>query len=83
MFHALSKHKASAINYAKRLSGAAHEWGIACDKYEEARWNIFAISNTIYSLRQMERDGASALLSRAMQGFKVLPEGAHVNAAAS
>ena len=74
MFLALSKHKKNAIAYANRLSGAAHDLAIGCDKYTEARWNIFAISNTIYSLRQMERDGSSSLLERALSGYAVLPE---------
>lgn len=78
MFLALSKHKQKAVAFAKRLSGTAHDLAIACDKYEEARWNIFGISNTIYSLRQMERDGSSSLLERALSGYAVLPENASV-----
>jgi hypothetical protein len=86
MFVALSKHKAAAIAFINRLSGAAHDFNIACDKYHEARWNILAISNTVYSLRQMERDGTSRLLERALAGFAAqLTEGAdreHVASAA-
>jgi hypothetical protein len=78
VFRALTKHKEAAIAYAKRLSGATHDHVIAADKYTEARWNIFAISNTVYSFRQMERDGTSVLLDRTLQGFKVLTEGSRV-----
>lgn len=74
LFLALSKHKEKAIAFARRLSGAAHDLAIACDKYKEVKWNIFAVSNTIYSLRQMERDGSSSLLERALSGYAVLPE---------
>jgi hypothetical protein len=83
-FHALSRHKKAAIAYVMRLSGAAHDYVIACDKFKEARWNITAICHTIHSLRQMERDGTSRLLERAMEGFRpALTEGSNVHAAAA
>jgi hypothetical protein len=69
-FHALSNHKKAALAYVNRLSGVSHDYSIACDKYKEARWNITAVANTVHSLRQMERDGTSRLLERAMEGFK-------------
>jgi hypothetical protein len=78
LFKELTKHKDNAVRYAKRMSGATHDHVIAADKYTEVRWNIFAISNTVYSFRQMERDGTSVLLERTLQGFKVLTEGNHV-----
>jgi hypothetical protein len=77
-FHALTKHKKNAIAYVNRLSGLSHEYVIACDKFKEARWNVTAIGHTIRSLRQMERDGTSQLLERAMKGFAELPEYNHV-----
>ena len=58
------------LAYVNRLSGVSHDYSIACDKYKEARWNITAVANTVHSLRQMERDGTSRLLERAMEGFK-------------
>jgi hypothetical protein len=73
-FHALSRHKKSALSYVNRLSGSSYDYVIACDKFKEARWNITAICHTIHSLRQMERDGTSRLLERAMQGFTAIPE---------
>lgn len=82
-FIALNEHKKNAVAYVNRLSGAAHEYAIACDKYSESRWNITAICHTIRSLRQMERDGTSRLLERAMEGFKALTEGSAVHVAAS
>src|SRR5208282_6080245 len=60
-FHALTKHKKAAVAYVTRLSGASHDFVIACDKFKEARWNITAICHTVHSLRQMERDGTSRL----------------------
>jgi len=74
-FHALSRHKKSAIAYVNRLSGASHDYVIACDKFREARWNLTAIAHTVRSLRQMDRDGTSRLLERAMKGFAALTEG--------
>lgn len=74
-YYALDQHKKNAIAYVNRMSGQAPSFAIACDKYKQARWNISAIKNTIHSLRQMERDGTSRLLDRAMEGFKAqLPE---------
>ena len=82
IFMALSKHKKNAIAFVSRLAGATHEFAIACDKFEDARWNITAIANTIRSFRQMERDGTSRILEQAMEGFKpALTEGVHVAAA--
>lgn len=75
LFLALSKHKEAAIAYVNRRTGVAHDLGIGCDRYSQARWNIFALSNTIYSLRQMERDGASSLLERTLTAYAILPEG--------
>jgi hypothetical protein len=74
MFHALTKHRKNALDYVERLTGQAHELSLACDKYKEARWNINAVRMTIHSLRQIERDGASALLEQAMKGFTAIPE---------
>ena len=76
---ALDRHKKNAIAYVNRLSGVAHDYSIACDKFSETRWNITAIANTIRSFRQMERDGTSRILERAMQGFaSQLTEGSRV-----
>jgi hypothetical protein len=77
LFKELTKHKDAAIRYAKRMSGATHDHVIAADKYTEIRWNIFAVSNTVYSFRQMERDGTSVMLERTLQGF-ALTEGTNV-----
>jgi hypothetical protein len=74
-FMALNRHKKAAVAFVNRLSGTSHEYAIACDKYKEMRWNILAIAHTIHSWRQMERDGASSLLERSMQGFAALGEG--------
>jgi hypothetical protein len=68
-FHAYSEHKKNAIAYVNRMSGKAPDYVIACDKYKKSEWNITAIRMTIHSLRQMERDGTSRLLERAMHGF--------------
>lgn len=74
MFRALTTHRKNALAYINRLSGQSHEHAIACDKFKEARWNINAIRMTIHSLRQIERDGTSALLEQAMKGFVAIPE---------
>lgn len=72
-WHALDKHKRNALAYVNRLSGKSRDFCIPCDNFKEARWNINAIRMTIHSLRQMERDGTSGLLERAMKGFAALP----------
>jgi hypothetical protein len=71
---ALDRHKKNAIAYVNRMSGNSPDYVIACDKFKEARWNINAIRMTIHSLRQMERDGTSRLVERAMIGFAQLPQ---------
>jgi hypothetical protein len=73
-YHALDKQKKNALAYVNRLSGVSHDYSIACDKFKEARWNINAIRMTVHSLRQMERDGTSMLLERALRGFTAIPE---------
>ena len=84
IFHALSRHKRDAVAFVNRLSGTAHDYAIACDKFTEFRWNVAAIAHTIHSFRQMERDGTSRILEQAMEGFKpALTEGSHVATAAS
>jgi hypothetical protein len=75
LFLALDKHKQNALAYVKRLTGQASDLAIACDLFKESRWNITAIANTIRSFRQMERDGTSKLLERALVGFQALTEG--------
>jgi len=84
MFRALTTHRKNALAYINRLSGLMHEHAIACDKFKESKWNINAIRMTIHSLRQIERDGTSALLEQAMKGFAALTEGVeHEHAAAA
>lgn len=83
IFHALTTHRKNAVAYVSRLSGLAHEHVIACDKFKESRWNINAIRLTIHSLRQIERDGTSALLEQAMKGFAQLTEGVKENVVAA
>lgn len=71
-FHALFRHKTNALAYVSRLHGRKPDYCISCDKFREARWNINAVRNTIHSLRQMERDGTSGIVERAMVGFAAL-----------
>lgn len=73
-YHALDRHKKNALGYVNRISGKSPDYVIACDKYKQPRWNLNAIRMTIHSLRQMERDGTSRLLERAMSGFAAIPE---------
>jgi len=73
-WHALDKHKKNAIAYVNQMSGKSRDFCIPCDTFKESRWNINAIRMTVHSLRQMERDGTSGLLERAMKGFAALPE---------
>ena len=46
----------------------------ACDKYDLARENVYAIAKTIEAMRGIERWGASEMMERAFSGFKALPE---------
>lgn len=68
-YYALDQHRKNAIAYVNRFTGKSREVCIPCDNFKEPRWNINAIRMTIHSLRQMERDGTSGLLERAMKGF--------------
>lgn len=82
-YHALDQHKKNALAYVNRLSGQQPDYVIACDKFKKAEWNIAAIAHTIRSLRQMERDGTSRLLERAMAGFQAIAERSVSNVGAS
>ena len=73
-FIALDRHRKNALAYVNRISGKSPDYVIACDKFKRPEWNINAIRMTIHSLRQMERDGTSRLLERAMHGFAAIPE---------
>lgn len=73
-FLAFNQHKKNALAYINRMSGASRDFCVPCDHFKEAKWNITAIRMTVHSLRQMERDGTSGLLERAMKGFAALPE---------
>ena len=73
-YRLFDEHKKNALAYVERSQGRAHGFCIPCDNFSEARWNIVALANTIRSLRQMERDGTSRLLERAMKAFSALPE---------
>lgn len=82
MFRAVTTHRQNAVAYVNRLSGQSHDHVIACDKFKESRWNINAIRLTVHSLRQIERDGTSALLEQAMKGFAVIEEKSSASTAA-
>jgi hypothetical protein len=82
-YHVFDKHKKNAIAYVNQMSGKTRDFCVPCDNFKEAKWNINAIRMTIASLRQMERDGTSGLLERAMKGFAVLPEHAPEKEAAN
>jgi len=73
-YRLFDQHKKNALAYIERSSGRSHGYCIPCDNFSEARWNITAIAATLRSLRQMERDGTSRLLERAMKAFSALPE---------
>lgn len=67
---AFNRHKQNALAYIDRLSGKGKfNYILPCDKFSQVRWNVIALANTIHSFRQMERDGTSRLLQRAMSGF--------------
>jgi hypothetical protein len=76
MYIKFDEHKRNALAYINRLTGSTRDFCIPCDNFKEAKWNITAIRMTIHSLRQMERDGTSGLVERAMKGFTAaLPVG--------
>jgi hypothetical protein len=51
-----------------------NEWRVvACDRWKRIWENMRAIGLTLEALRGLERWGASGVLERAFQGFKVLP----------
>jgi hypothetical protein len=47
---------------------------LACDVYSTVEDNLWALVRTLEALRQIERDGSPALISRAFKGFKELPD---------
>lgn len=56
------------FNYKKR------PMCFACDQYDLARDNIWAITLTIRAIRGIERWGSSDMMERAFRGFTALPE---------
>jgi hypothetical protein len=71
----LNAHRDAATRYIKQLHGEQSQYCIPCDKFEEFKWNIAAIRNTVRSFRQMERDGTSRMVECALQGFAAaIPE---------
>ena len=65
----LNIHHDNAIRFIKQTKGEQSQFCIGCDKFTELRWNVNAVRNTIHSFRQMERDGTSRIVERAMGGF--------------
>ena len=47
---------------------------LACDVYSTVEDNLWALVRTLDALRQIERDGSPALISRAFKGFAALPD---------
>lgn len=47
---------------------------LACDVYSTVEDNLWALVRTLDALRQIERDGSPALISRAFRGFVALPD---------
>jgi|ERR1035437_1335318 hypothetical protein len=74
IFMKLDKTKQNALNYINRHTDQALSYSIACDTFKELRLNMAAIVGTIQAIRKIERCGTSAMLERAYEGFKALPE---------
>jgi hypothetical protein len=71
-----------ALDFIARKTGANYQEVLACDTFEEVRWNMRAIQMAFGYLRGLENCGASALLERAFEGFAAqLTEGEHVHTA--
>jgi hypothetical protein len=45
---------------------------IACDSFEEVRWNLCAVALSLKAIRQLERCGTSQLLERTFQSLQTL-----------
>lgn len=54
---------------------AGNERVMPCDRWTLLRDNIHAIGMCYESIRRMERTGASEIVARVMEGFRLLPEG--------
>ena len=50
------------------------DMALACDVYTTVEDNLWALYRTLEALRQIERDGSPALISRAFKGFAQLPD---------
>lgn len=75
IWHALQEHKKNALNYVKRRAGETHDLVIPCDRYKTPEQNITAITNSVRSFRQLERDGCDQILERALENFRpALPQ---------
>lgn len=74
MFQSLVKHRDAALRWVRRKQGQTFDYVIACDQFEEVRWNLAAITQTLRAIRQIERCGTSSLLERAFKGFQAIAE---------
>lgn len=70
VFAALTAHRDKAKAWVRGEHTKEHEYVIACDMFEEVRWNICALKQIIHALRQLERFGSPAVLERTFRGFK-------------
>jgi hypothetical protein len=76
IFRAITKAKATAIDWVNRREGKSYDSAIANDTFNEIRLNIAGLVGTIQAIRKIERCGSSALMEKTWQGFVSLPENA-------
>jgi hypothetical protein len=77
LFHAITKHRDSAVAYVTGKHLAEHEKVMAVDAFKEVRLNMAAIRLALSAIRQIERCGAPILMERAFRGFnKMISAGA-------
>jgi hypothetical protein len=84
-FVRLNKHRHAAIDWIMGKERRQHEYVIACDKYEEVRWNLMALRGAVAAFRTIERVGVPGILEHVMAGFKpaLPPEGGTAHVAAT
>jgi hypothetical protein len=76
-FQALTKHRDKAINWIKGTDRNEHEYVIPCDRFNETRLNLAALSGVVRAFRVLDKAGVPGILERTFKGFKTaLP--AHV-----
>jgi hypothetical protein len=71
VFKQLNEHRKNARAWVMGTHDNRREYVLACDRFEETRWNLAALRLAFAAFRQLERVGVPAILERTLdKAFK-------------